>query len=302
MAHLSGRNEVLPVATAASGMVTATLTDDELTVEGQFSGLTGNFDATVAGGAHIHLGYTGQNGGISLSLTTLPDLDLKGGVFSSASNTFLLTDEQKTALMNRQFYINIHTTAYRSGEIRGQLLPAADQHYRVNLLGSNEVPAVMSTGRGGLSLEVSGDQLVVTGAFSQLEGDFNASHLHLGMAGANGGVEFPLMATVDTGGKSGVFTAADNTFTLTDEQKAAIEARRYYANVHTTQVGSGELRGQVTGMADVVFRAHLAGANEVPSIVSGGAGVIQAELFGDSLVVSGSFAGLESAVATNIAG
>lgn len=301
-AHLSGRNEVLPVATGASGTVTATLDGDELTVEGQFSGLRGNFDATVAGGAHIHTGYAGQNGGIALGLTTIPDLDLKGGTFSSVSNTFTLTEEQKTALMNRQFYVNIHTTAYGSGEIRGQLLPEADQHYRVNLLGGNEVPAVMSTGRGGLTLEVSGDQLVVTGAFSQLEGDYTASHLHLAMAGSNGGVVFPLMPTLNADQRSGIYTAANNTFTLTEEQKTALEARQYYANVHSTNVGSGELRGQVTGMADLVFRAHLSGANEVPSLVSGGAGVIQAELFGDSLVVSGTFSGLEAAVATNIAG
>jgi hypothetical protein len=67
-ATLSGQQEVPAIATPASGSVTATLMGNTLTVEGIFSGLTGLFDPTIAGGAHIHMGYAGENGDVAVLL------------------------------------------------------------------------------------------------------------------------------------------------------------------------------------------------------------------------------------------
>ena len=87
VAHLSGSQEALPVLSGASGMVDLTLTDSVLIVEGRFAGLNGDFDAEIAGGAHIHLGYAGQNGGIEVRLNTTINEDLRGGVFEANNNT-----------------------------------------------------------------------------------------------------------------------------------------------------------------------------------------------------------------------
>lgn len=306
-AMLSGSHEVLPVATSASGEITATLNGNQLEVSGSFSGLTGLFDATVAGGSHIHTGYAGANGGITFTLMPTLDLDLKGGTFSAMLNTFTLNQDQMDALMERRFYINIHTTAYGGGELRGQLLPSSDAFFNTNLLGSNEVPSIMTRASGALTLELAGDQLTVTGAFSGLESDFNTAiaggaHLHLGYPGQNGGVQIRLNATADMDNRGGVFAAADNTFTLTATQMDALMGGQMYANIHTTVNTGGEIRGQVVGQADAILRAHLSGANENPVVTSGAAGVVNAEIRGDSLIVFGSFAGLESTVATAIAG
>ena len=149
-ALLSGSHEVLPIATTASGEITAVLDGNELRVSGTFSGLTGAFDPSVAGGSHIHTGYAGQNGGITFTLTPSPDLDLKGGTFDATLNTFTLTQDQMDALMERRMYVNIHTTMYAGGEIRGQLLPASDAYFNANLLGSNEVPSVITSASGAL--------------------------------------------------------------------------------------------------------------------------------------------------------
>ena len=307
-AQLTGRSEALPVVSRASGEIAAVLDGDMLQVSGSFTGLEGAYDPTVAGGAHIHLGYAGENGGIELGLTPVLSVDLRSGAFESTSNTFALTSGQMEALMNRQLYVNIHTTAYAGGELRGQLLPQADAYYYINLLGSNEVPSVFSRGHGALALELNGSSLTVSGAFSGLEGDFNANiaggaHLHLALPGQNGGIAIGLDATVDAGLRSGTFEAADNTFTLTSEQLDALGGRRLYANIHTTAYASGELRGQVaSAAANTVFRAHLSGANETPAVTSAATGVVQAEVIGDSILLSGSFSGLESSVNTNIAG
>lgn len=306
-ALLSGSHEVLPVATTASGEITAVLNGNELQVSGTFSDLIGAFDPTIAGGSHIHIGYAGQNGNIAISLTATPNLDLRSGTYEATLNTFTLTQDQMDALMERRMYVNIHTTMYAGGEIRGQLLPASDAYFNANLLGSNEVPSVITSASGALVLELSGNQLVVTGAFSGLESAFNTAigggaHLHLGLAGENGSVEIAINANPDPDLRGGVFEAVSNTFTLTDDQIQALASGQLYANIHSADNAGGEIRGQVVGEADLVMRAHLSGANEIPVVTSGASGAVIAELRGDSLIVSGSFDNLESEVATEIAG
>jgi hypothetical protein len=307
MARLSGQQEVQPIATPANGMVTANLVGNVLTVSGSFEGLTGLFDATVAGGAHLHLGYAGENGPIELMLTTTPDLDLSGGSFEAVLNTFTLTTDQMEALMDRRIYVNIHTTLYPGGELRGQLLPTADAYYSTALFGSQEVPSIMTDASGALQLELSGNELTVTGSFADLQGDFDAdiaggAHLHLALAGSNGDVDIFLNATTDAGLRSGFFAADNNTFTLTSDQIDALEARNFYANIHTMAFASGELRGQVVGNPDAVFRAHLSASNEWPVVTSRASGQVVLEIDGDQLTVSGTFDDLSSPVATDIAG
>ncbi len=299
VAYLSGHNQAFPVASAGSGEITATLTGDQLVVTGNYGGMTGLINLAIAGGAHIHVGYAGQNGGIELELVPTPGTDATGGTFTAALNTFTLTQAQIDLLNSRQLYVNIHTTVYASGEIRGQLLPEADDYFTTNLFGSNEVPAVFSNSHGALALELHGDTLMVSGAFDDLDGKFNAAiaggaHLHFGLAGQTGGIALGLETTINSDLYGGVFAAADNTFVLTADQLAALRAHQVYANIHTAVYSSGELRGQVVGNADGVYRAHLSGANEYPFVTSLAEGQVIAELRGNMLLVSGAFQGLES--------
>lgn len=300
VAHLSGHNQAFPVASAGSGEITATLTGNELVVTGSYGGMTGLIDPNIAGGAHIHAGYAGQNGGIELPLVPTPGTDLTGGTFAALLNTFTLTQAQIDLLETRQLYVNIHTTAFAAGEIRGQLLPEAAGYFSTNLFGSNEVPGVISGGSGALALELHTDTLVVSGSFGHLNGSFDAAiaggaHLHLGLTGRTGGIAVALSATVDADLHGGVFAAANNRFVLTPDQLTALQSHQLYANIHTSAQAAGEIRGQVVGAADAVYRAHLSGANEYPFVTSMAVGQVIAELQGNMLMVSGAFSGLESA-------
>lgn len=306
-AYLSGRSEAPPTVSTARGEITAVLNGSTLEVSGEFSDLKGQFDVNIAGGSHIHLGLAGQNGAIQLPLVAVPDGDLKGGDFWAHLNTFTLTAEQLDALLARKLYVNVHTTLYPGGEIRGQLLPDTDDQYNVNFFGCNELPTVVSNGQGALVLEVHEDTLIVSGSFSGLTGDFAANvaggaHLHNGIAGQNGGITIGLNATINPDLKSGVFEAANNKFTLTSTQRDALEARTLYANIHSTTNPSGELRGQVLGKAQAVFRAHLSGTDEQRVVNTTGRGMVVAEILDDTLIVSGSFGGLGSPVNVNISG
>ncbi len=306
-ARLSGHQEVFPVATAAGGEVTATLTGNTLVVSGSFSGLSSPVAFGIAGGAHLHAGYAGQNGPVVFPLVITPDADSTGGSFSAMLNTFTLDPMQRQMLMSRRMYVNIHTHAYPMGELRGQLLPEADEYLSANLFGSNEVPSVYSDGHGAVMVELRGDTLVVSGSFAELEGDFaghiaGGAHLHVGLAGSNGGVLLPLKAVLDANSRGGFFAAAENTYVLTADQKAALLRSEVYVNIHTEAHPGGELRGQVVRMPQALLRAHLCGANEYPFVTVLGGGQVIAELRGDVMVVSGSFSGLEGEVDEAILG
>jgi hypothetical protein len=306
-ARLTGDQEVPPVSTPARGQVTATLSDSQLVVTGTFSDLSSDFNASVRGGAHLHLAPAGRNGTIHIELVSTINPDQRSGTFEAAQNTFKLTAQQFVALHERKLYANVHTALYPGGEIRGQLLPEADAYYRVNLAGSNEVPPVNSTGFGALVAELVGDTLTLSGSFNNLTSDFNpavagGSHIHLGYAGQNGGIQVALVPSVAPDNRNGIFEAAANKITLTSTLKDALEARRLYANVHTTTYASGELRGQIVPMTSSLFRTNLSGSQEVPPVESPARGALIFELDGNNLTVSGAFANLASDFNPNVAG
>lgn len=122
--------------------------------------------------------------------------------------------------------------------------PTAPSNFATNLSGLVEVPANLSPATGTVTAVLTDDVLVVTGSFSDLEGTYTMSHIHTGVAGTNGGVIFTLDAEIASDG-SGSYSAADNTFTLTPDQVAALLAGEYYINIHSTEFPAGEIRGQL---------------------------------------------------------
>ena len=303
VAELRGIQEVPAVVTLATGTVTAVLDNGTLTVSGSFEGLRSDYDSNI--GSHLHIGYAGSNGPVELVLTPTLDADNRGGMFMAADNTFSLTPAQETLLEGRQMYVNLHTVDNPGGELRGQVLPQATEYFFSPLYGSNEVPRVYSQGYGAAIIERTGSDIVVTGSFNDLTGDFDGNpaggaHLHDALPGANSGILQGLTVTVNPDLKGGVMTATDNSYTLDSNGLDALAARGVYVNIHSTAHPSGELRGQVHGMAQAIFRASVAGANEVPPVMSMGGGQVLGELMNDTLRVVGTFSGLESDYDSNI--
>lgn len=108
---LSGAQEIPPVTTPGAGNATfAVAPDRSITGKVTVSGVA----VTVA---HIHEAAAGANGPIIVPLTKTGD------------NTWVvppgakLTDAQFEAYKAGRLYFNIHSEAYRSGEIRGQIKP-----------------------------------------------------------------------------------------------------------------------------------------------------------------------------------
>ncbi|MEO8992236.1 MAG: CHRD domain-containing protein [Nitrosospira sp.] len=107
--NLSGDQEVPPVQTSASGSGTITVEDDR-SVKGKIT--TSDIKGT---GAHIHEGAVGKNGPDIITLKKSSDNEW------SVPDDAKLTDAQFDAYKAGNLYVNVHSDANKSGEIRGQL-------------------------------------------------------------------------------------------------------------------------------------------------------------------------------------
>lgn len=108
---LSGAQEVPPVQTSATGAGTITVNDDK-SVSGSVT--TKGVKGTMA---HIHEAAPGQNGGVAIPLAQ------KGANEWAVPAGAKLSDEQYKAYKAGNLYVNVHSDAHKSGEIRGQLKP-----------------------------------------------------------------------------------------------------------------------------------------------------------------------------------
>jgi hypothetical protein len=132
-ANLSGVNEVPAVTTPASGIATVVIDTDTRawTMNLSFSGLSA--PVTVA---HIHRAPVGANGPVIIGLD---GISLSGGrpwwnliaPGSTSLNTggalnapFLFPAAELNNLLLGNTYVNIHSSAFPGGEIRGNLIPS----------------------------------------------------------------------------------------------------------------------------------------------------------------------------------
>jgi hypothetical protein len=226
-ASLDGGQEVPSNGSTGSGwgvfrIDTAT---NQLTYYIAVGGLAG-----VETAAHIHgMALHGSNAGV---VQALPLGSPKVGVWNYA-------EAQEEGILTGHCYVNVHTTMFPGGEIRGQVVPVV-----IPIDGQQEVPANASPGAGvGLiSFDTATDDLSYDFRFAGLAGAETAAHIH-GFAppGSNGGVLQPLPLGNRVLGLWN-FGAANETQVL---------GGLTYVNMHSTVAPGGEIRGQIRGFPTV---------------------------------------------------
>ena len=146
---------------------------------------------------------------------------------------------------------------------------AEDKNYEAILVGAQEVPAVLTGASGGFRARLSDDgtALHYELAYADLEGSIAQAHIHIGQAGANGGIAVWLCSNLASpptpagvqacpaspGRVTGVITASDVVAVTAQgvsagEFSALVSALRRglaYANVHTSTSPGGEIRSQL---------------------------------------------------------
>ena len=118
-AKLNGRNEVPPNCSGATGTLVAVLSSDKQRVD--YIIQTNNLSNITA--AHFHDGRRGQNGPIVKDINIDPITGAGVGSWTTTDVTQPLTAELIEKLKQGRLYVNVHTTNFPGGEIRGQVSP-----------------------------------------------------------------------------------------------------------------------------------------------------------------------------------
>jgi Cu/Zn superoxide dismutase len=191
------------------------------------------------GGAHIHSGAKGANGGVSIDLSAGISGNMLSGVVTG------LTKANISDLMKGNAYINAHTTANANGEVRGQVMSLTRTGFTVLLNGLQEVPPVVTTAMGSGIVSVDGMMtnahymFVVNG----LSGPVNGAHFHNAAMGVNGSVVHDISASFGKVATSDTAFGYWKNLTATDAMNLLNGTT--YINIHTAANANGEMRGQV---------------------------------------------------------
>lgn len=123
-ARLSGTVEVPPNESPAGGSAWVKTSDDKIEYEVNVT------DIDKVNAAHIHLGESGKNGPVILTLFKEDPTELKTGKLAEANFTASnlegplkgkAVSDLVAAIKDGTTYVNVHSTDFPDGEIRGQL-------------------------------------------------------------------------------------------------------------------------------------------------------------------------------------
>jgi hypothetical protein len=122
-ASLSGSEEVPPVETLTRGNVVFQLNQDRTELEYRL--IVANIEDVTA--AHIHMGVPGVNGPVLVTLYSGGLIEgrfngiLAQGVISGQSLGEEAFEDLLEMIIAGETYVNVHTTEFPGGEIRGQI-------------------------------------------------------------------------------------------------------------------------------------------------------------------------------------
>ena len=156
-----------------------------------------------------------------------------------------------------------------SGLALALALPAAahDNHYKANLDGFEEVPAVLSPAVGKFTarLNKAGTELAYELRYEDFANTVTQAHIHFAQKGVNGGIVVFLCSNLGNG-PAGTPACPPGEGTIAGTMTAAnvlgpggqgLQARQFdalarairagiaYVNVHSSTFASGEIRGQI---------------------------------------------------------
>jgi Cu/Zn superoxide dismutase len=180
--------------------------------------------------AHIHgLSLPGANSGV------LHDL----GTGNIKSGTWDYPPVIEQAILDGLTYVNVHSTAFPAGEIRGQIVRTV-----VPIDGSQEVPPVSTpaAGNGYIAFDTSTHALGYYFTFANLTSAESAAHIHgYSPPGVNSGVVHNL----------GTGNPKKGNWTYGASNAADVMDGLTYINIHSSNFPGGEIRGQIIPATDM---------------------------------------------------
>jgi hypothetical protein len=232
----------------------------------QADGTTLNYDVTqnVANAQAVNLrhGAPGEPGPVAHQLTP---------VSGHMTGSITLSADEQAALTVDQLYLEVTSTAFPDGEIRGQLmLPGATIFVAVPT-GAQQVPPVNTQYTAHASFILSPDQATVMFHVATNATPTNVL-LQRAIGSINGQIAYPLTPLGQT---------MDGSLQIGANDPQDIQGARFYVNIQTAANPAGELRGQLIAPGELLFTGVLAGNNEVPPVASSATGGTQFVLSSD---------------------
>jgi hypothetical protein len=193
---------------------------------------------TAAVAAHIHTGAAGAVGGIVVPLTTPNASGASGGCVAAARAVV-----KRILAAPAGFYVNIHTSGFPGGAVRGQLDGSGSAGWvaAVSMNGTVERPAGDPDGTGTAVIRIRDDnQVCYRFTVQNIVLPATGAHIHRGPSTGTGPIVVPFTAP-DANGASTGCTAADPA--LVAEIKGT--PANFYANVHSRDFPAGAVRAQL---------------------------------------------------------
>jgi Cu/Zn superoxide dismutase len=133
----------------------------------------------------------------------------------------------------------------------------------------DEIPQVTGDGVGLITFLLSEDRTSVSvhGAFTDLTGPVMGCHIHFGASDTTGPVVIDMSSMVNGNRIKGTIAIPSALI------YAYAVAGLLYVNVHTAAHPAGEIRGQLTWMADIVLPVIASGQDEIPPVATNGLGL-----------------------------
>lgn len=210
--------------------------------------------------AHFHKAAVGVNGSVVQNLGTF----LNGTTINTKFKAGTYIDD----LRSGGLYLNLHTSMFPGGEIRGQILPVSGIAFDGWMNGAQENPAINTRAKGLFVGRVltSLDSISSRGLTDSLSGAITAAHIHTAAQGTNGGVIINFGSTI-----VGKKFANGVTSAITTAQFSDLLKGRLYFNVHTAANSGGEVRGQLYSTARESYSVDMCQISEVPPVNAGNA-------------------------------
>ncbi len=189
--------------------------------------------------AHVHTGDVVSTGGAVITLVDGTDNLFSG---NTATGTITLNASEISTLQGSDVYVNVHSAESPSGLVRGQIDQIIDNAYNVALSPDNEIPMVTGRNETGVAyFRLVGTKMYYKAIVNDLDNTdtITAGHIHEGNSTVNGGVLLNLEIT------DNAQLDVTKNLTLTADNLTKINNDTLYVNIHSSQVASGLLRGQI---------------------------------------------------------
>ena len=268
-------------------------------------------------GLHIHRGAIGVNGPVVLdsSLSGATAFDTPANGVGTVSYLMAAPNDVPAAVsaLNDMwdapagFYMNMHSTTFPGGIIRGQVRAAETVSMSVNMLTSNEVPAIAGLDAravAAVQLDLlrnaagaATHAMVLYSVNFRFPGEttFTGLHIHDGAAGVNGPVRIDsglsgAASVVSTDGFGNILRVfnANGDAALAAVNGLLANPEGFYLNLHTTVNPGGVVRSQLAAPNTARPRVldFISGVSEPSLRVAGQGGLMT--VFGENLFKVGS--------------